>query len=120
MGYVVGGVLIIAGVATWAGMLFALVSWWVFCFGTVVIGLLLLFLAPHILMLPWLLTPFGTVLVGSGFALINATSNAKAERQRRDAHRKLMASIPSSEELRQLRKDLEELGLDPRKSEHEL
>lgn len=71
MNYIVGVLSIVAGLSIWSLAIFALVSWWVFCFGSVVIGLLLLFAAPHILMLPWVITGPGTFLFLFGVALVS-------------------------------------------------
>ncbi len=55
----IGATLIIGGIA-------AEIAWLGVCFGTIVIGLILLFVSPPILFFPW------TLLGGSGFAIFYA------------------------------------------------
>jgi hypothetical protein len=52
MGKVVPFVKILVGVAIWVGAISAEISWLTFCFGTVIIGLLLLIFARPILLMP--------------------------------------------------------------------
>ena len=70
-GYVLGGLCILAGISLWGLAIFAFVSWVIFCFGTVVIGLLLLFFAPHLLLFPLALNVFGTGLIKLGVKIID-------------------------------------------------
>lgn len=52
MGKVMPIAKILVGVAIWMGAISVEISWLAFCFGTVVIGLLLLIFAPPILLMP--------------------------------------------------------------------
>ena len=72
MGYLIGAACILAGIGLWGLAIFALVSWWVFCFGSVVIGLLLLFFAPHLLLFPLVINVPGTGLISLGVRVIEA------------------------------------------------
>lgn len=51
--------LILWGVALMVGGIVAGVSWVAFCFGSIVIGVLLLLFAPHLLLLPFVLSKLG-------------------------------------------------------------
>lgn len=62
MRVIVGIASFIAGIAIWAVAITVLISWLAFCFGSVVIGLLLLFLAPYILLAPLAIGTPGTAL----------------------------------------------------------
>lgn len=52
----------IAGFAIWGVAITALIAWLAFCFGSVVIGVLLLFFAPYILLAPLAIGVPGTAL----------------------------------------------------------
>lgn len=52
MGKVVPILKILVGLTIWAGAISAEISWLAFCFGTVIIGLVLLLFAPPILLMP--------------------------------------------------------------------
>lgn len=65
MSKIVGVFQVIAGVSLWALSLSLELTWVVFCFGTVIIGLLLLFFAPYVLLFPLALTvPANTLILG--------------------------------------------------------
>jgi hypothetical protein len=48
----------------------AFAAWWGLCFGSVIIGVVLLLCAPHILLLPWPIGAFGLSFLGSGIDAI--------------------------------------------------
>lgn len=70
MKLILGVLCILAGLALWVLAVTALVSWIVFCFGTVVIGIVLLIFAPHILLFPLVIATPGTGLIAIGVAII--------------------------------------------------
>jgi len=70
---------LIAGLALWVLAVVATISWLVFCFGTVIIGILLLIFAPYILLAPMALisTPGTSLLmIGMDF-LVNEPEDSK-------------------------------------------
>lgn len=60
----------IAGFAIWGVAITAFVSWLAFCFGTVIIGVLLLIFAPYILLAPLAIATPGTALFVYGMDCI--------------------------------------------------
>lgn len=66
MRVIVGIASFIAGIAIWTVAITVLISWLAFCFGSVVIGLLLLFLAPYILLAPLAIGTPGTAFLVYG------------------------------------------------------
>ncbi|MEZ9920675.1 hypothetical protein [Vibrio breoganii] len=56
----------LAGLAAWAGIISLLIAWWAICFGTVIVGVAMLIFAPHLLLLPLMLSPFANLLLGLG------------------------------------------------------
>ncbi len=67
-----GLVFIISGVVMMVGAVAAQIAWLGLCFGTVIIGVLMLFFAPFLLFAPFtLLFGTGTALWGSGLAMIS-------------------------------------------------
>lgn len=67
-----GLLFIVGGVLMMVGGLVAQVAWLGFCFGTVIIGILMLFFAPALLFLPFtILMLMGTSLWGSGLAMLS-------------------------------------------------
>jgi len=79
VGYVVGGLCILAGISLWGLAIFALVSWVIFCFGTIIIGLL--FFAPHLLLFPLAINAPGTWLITLGLGLIALEFEKKKRRK---------------------------------------
>jgi hypothetical protein len=68
--------LLVCGVLMILGGLAAEVAWLTFCFGTVIIGILLLVFSPAILFLPFtMVTLAGTAFWGTGLALLLDTEN---------------------------------------------
>lgn len=61
-----GSFLVILGVAIWVLTISALISWWAICFGSVIIGVILLIFAPHILLAPLVIGVSGTGLIALG------------------------------------------------------
>jgi hypothetical protein len=70
MRVIVGIASFIAGFAIWGVAITALVSWLVFCFGTIIIGVLLLIFAPYILLAPLAIAAPGTALFVYGMDCI--------------------------------------------------
>jgi hypothetical protein len=62
MNIIVGIFSFIAGFAIWAVAITALISWLAFCFGSVIIGILLLIFAPYVLLAPLAIGTPGTAL----------------------------------------------------------
>lgn len=72
MNKLVGAFQISAGLALWALTISLEISWLAFCFGTVIVGVLLLFFAPHLLLLPLAIAVPANGLLFSGLArLVN-------------------------------------------------
>ncbi len=67
----IGLLCIVIGLAIWGVAISALVSWIVFCFGSVIIGLLLLFFAPHLLVFPLAINVPGTAAIVFGWSLLS-------------------------------------------------
>jgi len=68
MRFIKGIACIIAGFFIWCVSVVALISWLAFCFGSVIVGILLLIFAPYILLAPLAIGTPGTALfvVGMG------------------------------------------------------
>ena len=62
MNIIVGIFSFIAGFAIWPVAITALISWLAFCFGSVIIGILLLIFAPYVLLAPLAIGTPGTAL----------------------------------------------------------
>lgn len=109
-----------AGISLWGVAIFAFVSWVIFCFGTVVIGLLLLFFAPHLLLFPLALNVFGTGLIKLGVKIIDdhqletrmsrLTAEADQAKKLRESEHHLRS------ELERLERELSLLELEERNS----
>lgn len=72
MGRIVGGLALVAtGIAIWIVAIMVELSWLAVCFGSVVIGLILLIVAPGILIFPMAIigTP-GTSFLASGIQML--------------------------------------------------
>ena len=70
MRFISGIACFLAGLAIWGFSIAALVSWLAFCFGSVIIGVLLLIFAPYILLAPLAIATPGTALIGCGIEKI--------------------------------------------------
>ena len=67
-----GALLTVLGVALIICGITAQIAWLAFCFGTVIIGVLLLFFAPTILFIPYTLaTTIGGAMVVAGYAKLS-------------------------------------------------
>ena len=62
MRIIVGVLSFILGFVIWGIAITALISWWAFCFGSVIIGVLLLIFAPYILLAPLAISTPATAL----------------------------------------------------------
>jgi hypothetical protein len=80
----VGIFFIAAGAAVIGGGILAEVAWLGLCFGTVIIGLLMLLFSPGLLLMPFtFLVASGTALSGTGVALISTQDEQTPVRQSR-------------------------------------
>ncbi len=70
MRFLIGLSCIIAGMAIWALAITVVAAWWAFCFGTVIVGVLLLFFMPYVLVAPLVISRPGTFLIYHGLAII--------------------------------------------------
>lgn len=71
-----GYILIVLGAAIIFGGVALQIAWLIFCFGSVIVGIALLFLAPGILIAPFLaLSTIGGGFISSGLDLLNNSSN---------------------------------------------
>ena len=66
----IGLLSLLAGLVIWGFAISALVSWLVFCFGSVIIGILLLIFAPYVLLAPLAIGTPGTALFVYGMDCI--------------------------------------------------
>jgi len=66
MNILIGIISIIAGIAVWGVAITAALSWLAFCFGSVIIGVVLLFVAPYILFAPIAIGMPGSALLVYG------------------------------------------------------
>lgn len=73
-----------AGIAVFIGAIAAQIAWLGICFGTVIIGILLLFLAPMILLFPVNIGfVTGIAIWGAGMAMITSDENSKSDTLRK-------------------------------------
>lgn len=68
--YILGLLSIFFGLFIWALIISLLISWWTFCFGTVIIGILMLIFCPHFLLLPLLFNSFANSFILLGLYII--------------------------------------------------
>ncbi|MCT7603004.1 hypothetical protein N5U17_02075 [Aliarcobacter butzleri] len=61
---------IFLGIAIIIGFSAVGIAWLGVCFGTVIVGILLLFFAPHILLFPFGLAIYGIAYIESGFRFL--------------------------------------------------
>lgn len=66
----IGLLSLLGGLVIWGVAISALVSWLVFCFGSVIIGILLLIFAPYVLLAPLAIGTPGTALLVYGMDCI--------------------------------------------------
>lgn len=66
MRLIIGIASFIAGLCIWGVAITALLSWLAFCFGSVIIGVLLLIFAPYVLLAPLAIATPGTALLVYG------------------------------------------------------
>lgn len=77
---IVGLFFLLAGLAVFAGAIAVEIAWLGICFGTVIIGLLLLFMAPTILLLPVNLGfVTGMAIWGAGMAMITSDGESRSD-----------------------------------------
>jgi hypothetical protein len=70
MDKIAGIFLVLVGLAIWGVTISLLLSWWAICFGSVILGVILLIFAPHILLFPLAIGVPGTGFIGLGIAKI--------------------------------------------------
>lgn len=66
---------VILGVAIWVLTISVLISWWVICFGSVILGVILLIFAPQILLAPLLIGVPGTGFIALGIGKLAGKSS---------------------------------------------
>ncbi|WP_458730051.1 hypothetical protein [Pseudomonas brenneri] len=77
---IIGLFFLLAGLAVFAGAIAVEIAWLGICFGTVIIGLLLLFMAPTILLLPVNLGfVTGMAIWGAGMAMITSDGESRSD-----------------------------------------
>ncbi len=76
MRIIIGIISLVAGLSIWGIAITALLSWLAFCFGSVIIGILLLIFAPYILLAPLAIATPGTALFVYG---IDKIANKKED-----------------------------------------
>ena len=67
MNILIGIISMAAGFALWAVAISVTASWWAFCFGSVIVGIVLLLFNPLILLAPLAITEPGNTLLVFGF-----------------------------------------------------
>lgn len=81
---IVGLLFLCAGLAIFAGAIAVEIAWLGICFGTIIIGLLLLFLAPTILLLPVNIGfVTGMAVWGAGMAMITSDEDSRSDTLRK-------------------------------------
>lgn len=75
MGKISGAFLVALGVAIWILTISVLLSWWAVCFGSVVLGVVLLIFAPHILLAPLIIGVPGTGFIALGVGRLAGKSS---------------------------------------------
>lgn len=70
-----GTFLVMLGLAIWILTISALISWWAICFGSVIIGVILLIFAPHILLAPLVIGVPGTGFTALGIGKLAGKSS---------------------------------------------
>lgn len=71
MNIILGLLSILAGLSLWGVAITALVLWLGFCFGSVIVGVLLLIFAPYLLLAPLAIATPGTALIFIGMSKIS-------------------------------------------------
>lgn len=66
MNFLSGLALIAVGIAIWVAAISALIAWLAFCFGTVIIGILMLIFVPQLLLMPLAIGVPGTGMLALG------------------------------------------------------
>jgi hypothetical protein len=69
-----GFIWVIIGVAIWVLTISVLISWWAICFGSVILGVILLIFAPHILLAPLIIGVPGTGFIALGIGKLTGKS----------------------------------------------
>lgn len=93
----IGLLFLLCGIAVFAGAIAAEIAWLVFCFGTVIIGILLLFLAPAILFFPVNIGfVTGMAIWGAGIALL---SEEDSDRTALESNRRFNSLEPGEVDL---------------------
>lgn len=110
---IIGLFSIIGGIFVWGLAISALVSWLVFCFGTVIIGVLLLIFAPYILLAPLAIGTPGTALFVYGMDCIaNKKEDSIFQQDTKEPHQNTINSDvvweKSSNNLESINKLIEE------------
>ncbi len=70
-----GAFWLILGTAIWVLTISVLISWWAICFGSIILGVILLIFAPHILLAPLLIGVPGTGFIALGIGKLAGKSS---------------------------------------------
>ena len=96
------------------GMLFlcglAFVAWWGLCFGSIVLGIILLLFAPHILLLPLPLGMFGIAIFSAGLEAMHGVQQNSTEVTRKDL--KLELDLAYRQRMMEINKERKLQGLE--------
>lgn len=65
-----GFFLVLLGLLIWGVTISLLISWWAICFGSIILGVILLIFAPQILLLPLAIGVPGTGFIALGMSKI--------------------------------------------------
>tara|TARA_R110001592_G_scaffold363231_2_gene681933 strand:+ start:436 stop:792 length:357 start_codon:yes stop_codon:yes gene_type:complete len=117
MRIIIGLLSLVGGVVVWGVAVAALVSWLVFCFGSVIIGILLLIFAPYVLLAPLAIGTPGTALFVYGMDCIaNKKEDSIFNRDHKEHHdNTIRADVvweKSSNNLESINKLIEESKID--------
>ena len=96
------------------GMLFlcglAFVAWWGLCFGSIVLGIVLLLFAPHVLFLPLPLGIFGIAIFSAGLEAMQGVQQNPTEVIKKDL--KLEADLAYRQRMMEINKERKLQGLE--------
>ena len=96
------------------GMLFlcglAFVAWWGLCFGSIVLGIVLLLFAPHVLFLPLPLGIFGIAIFSTGLEAMQGVQQNPTEVIKKDL--KLEADLAYRQRMMEINKERKLQGLE--------
>ena len=88
----------------------AFVAWWGLCFGSIVLGIILLLFAPHILFLPLPLGIFGLAIFSAGLEAIQGVQQNPTEVTRKNS--KLELDLAYRQRMMEINKERKLQGLE--------